>query len=73
MGGGIVGTVTAGERVNSTGPHVVGLFFVAGPGAPWRDFARAITQLAFGQDCGTRIHGTFRLFFLWLKSEAITL
>jgi hypothetical protein len=28
MGGGIVGTVTAGERVNSTGPQVAGLFFV---------------------------------------------
>jgi hypothetical protein len=27
MGGGIVGTVTAGERVNSTGPQVAGLFF----------------------------------------------
>jgi hypothetical protein len=26
--GGIVGTVTAGERVNSTGPQVAGLFFV---------------------------------------------
>jgi hypothetical protein len=38
--GGIVGTVTAGERVNSTGPQVAGLFFWARhvSGTPLRKF-----------------------------------
>jgi hypothetical protein len=47
MGGGIVGTVTAGERVDSTGPQVAGLFFVH---AKFRqrhgtNFSPSITQL----------------------------
>src|SRR5712672_2216090 len=32
-------------------------------------FRRAITQLAFVQDCGRRIHGTFRLLSLRLNWE----
>src|ERR1700732_4615820 len=33
---------------------------------------RTIPQLAFVQDCGTRIHGTFRLLSLMLIPGAIT-